>query len=220
MRLFPLLVVSALLVLGCNKSEGEGQAQTTTEGQPATAGGEQNQGDKTEPAADGDKASDSDQASDEGKDDGDQATDEGKDDGDQATDEHKDGDSDESTGESSGGGDGSGSGGGDGSGSGGGNGSGGGQGKANQGPPKDLQVLPKSWDRKKVVKVMKEYNRSLGVECEFCHDKTDYAANGNKHKKISREMVKMQNRVNKEFFGGKEEVGCYTCHQGKVHPAK
>ena len=104
-------------------------------------------------------------------------------------------------------------------GTGGGGGKGGGKG-ANQGPPKNLKVLPKSWNRKRVVKEMKEWNRGLGVKCEFCHDTEDYASDKNKHKIISREMVTMQARLNKQYFGGKPKVSCYTCHQGKAHPAK
>jgi hypothetical protein len=89
--------------------------------------------------------------------------------------------------------------------------------KANE-KPKNLKLLPKSWSRKQVVRVMKKFEKSLGVECEFCHKDKNYASDDNKHKKTARMMMRMTGDLNKKFFGGKGKVSCYTCHQGKKEP--
>jgi hypothetical protein len=91
-------------------------------------------------------------------------------------------------------------------------------------PPKDekkltnIKVLPKSWSYAKVEKYMKTYERALGQECDFCHDEDDFADDGNKHKKIARDMITMQNSLNRKYFKGQSKITCYTCHQGKKEP--
>jgi hypothetical protein len=75
--------------------------------------------------------------------------------------------------------------------------------------------------------VMKGFKTALGVKCNFCHTaskidstKMDYASDENKHKDISREMMRMTNRINKQYFkevkGG--AVKCFTCHNGQKEP--
>ena len=95
----------------------------------------------------------------------------------------------------------------------------GGAAAANAGPPTNLKVLPKSWSRKQVTAYMKGgIKRGLGQKCSYCHDVKDYAADGNKHKAIAREMIQMTFEMNKRYFGGKQRVTCYTCHLGKKEP--
>ena len=67
-------------------------------------------------------------------------------------------------------------------------------------------------------KVMNLMSASLGVNCNFCHVANDFAADGNEHKQITREMIKMTFDINKNNFGGRLEVSCNTCHNGKAHP--
>jgi hypothetical protein len=31
-------------------------------------------------------------------------------------------------------------------------------------------------------------------------------------------MVQMVNGINHQFFGDQPKVGCWTCHQGAIHP--
>lgn len=69
-------------------------------------------------------------------------------------------------------------------------------------------------------KVMNLMSASLGVNCNFCHtsNDTDFEKDGNEHKDIAREMIKMNLELNKNYFNGRTEISCNTCHQGRAHP--
>jgi len=84
--------------------------------------------------------------------------------------------------------------------------------------PTNLRVLPKSMSRARVDTIMEGMSRQLGVECAFCHDEKDYASDANHHKGMARKMMVMTRDLNKQFFGGKQEVSCFTCHKGKAEP--
>jgi len=104
---------------------------------------------------------------------------------------------------------------GDGKGDGGGDGKGDGKGKKLT----NLKILPKNMTYKQVKTYMKKVMvRGLGQKCSFCHDKNDYAADTNKHKKMARGMMRMTADLNKKHFGGKQKITCYTCHLGKKEP--
>jgi hypothetical protein len=60
---------------------------------------------------------------------------------------------------------------------------------------------------------------ALGVDCEFCHEEMDRAADTKKEKETARAMMRMVNELNKNNFDGKQEVTCYTCHRGSPVPA-
>jgi hypothetical protein len=69
-------------------------------------------------------------------------------------------------------------------------------------------------------KVMNIMSASLGVDCNFCHiSETEFDKDGKKEKDIARKMIAMTFMLNKDFFDGKLEVTCNTCHQGREHPA-
>lgn len=99
---------------------------------------------------------------------------------------------------------------------------------------KNLKVLPKNINKEQMDSVMKHFTVSLGVKCNFCHTYNqelkamDYASDANKHKGIAREMMKMTTKLNEKYFDVKDktklnayqEVTCFTCHNGKAHPAK
>ncbi len=100
---------------------------------------------------------------------------------------------------------------------------------------KNLKVLPKNTNKQQLDSVMKHFTIALGVKCNFCHVRLndeqknwDFASDNNEHKIIARDMMRMTARINKKFFDVKNtksldadlEVSCYTCHGGKVHPAK
>jgi hypothetical protein len=86
--------------------------------------------------------------------------------------------------------------------------------------PKDLQVLPTSWSRKKLEDYMKtQVAAGLGVKCKHCHDTADFAKS-TEHKEEARAMMRMTNDLNKQFFDGKSRVSCMTCHNGAPEPAK
>jgi len=97
---------------------------------------------------------------------------------------------------------------------------------------KNLKVLPKDITKPQMDSVMQSFTVALGVKCNFCHVRTadnkdwDFPSDANKHKLISRDMMKMTNKINKKYFDvtGKGlsaslMVTCYTCHNGKPEPA-
>ena len=99
---------------------------------------------------------------------------------------------------------------------------------------KNLKVLPKNTTKQQMDSVMKHFTVALGVKCNFCHTynqelkSMDFASDANKHKGIARDMMKMTAKINDKYFDVKKaerldadlEVTCYTCHNGKGHPAK
>ena len=105
-------------------------------------------------------------------------------------------------------------------------------------PPQEkfnnLKVLPMNISEQTLDSVMNEFEKALGVGCDFCHVKPadstanwDMAADDKPEKNIARKMIDMSNRINKDFFNattkyGDEnallEVHCATCHHGEPHP--
>ncbi len=67
-------------------------------------------------------------------------------------------------------------------------------------------------------KVMNIMSASLGVDCQFCHDKTDFSKEDVAHKSVGRQMIEMTLELNKRSFRGRSEVTCYTCHRGQPVP--
>ena len=94
---------------------------------------------------------------------------------------------------------------------------------------KNLKVLSKKTTHDQMDTIMKQFAKSLGVKCNFCHvprtddaKKLDFASDENEHKDIARSMLRMTNRINKKFFKGDHgpSVTCYTCHNGHEEPEK
>ena len=94
---------------------------------------------------------------------------------------------------------------------------------AQEAAPKQARPAPKNL---KVLKVppadiratMQSYRLALGVQCEFCHVKGDFASDENPKKDIARRMIVLVQDVNAKFPDGKEHVTCYTCHRGDQEP--
>jgi Photosynthetic reaction centre cytochrome C subunit len=82
--------------------------------------------------------------------------------------------------------------------------------------PKNLKVLkvPTS----ELIPIMRSFSAGLGVECDFCHVKGDFASDDNPHKDIARKMIVMAEHINSNFPDGKMHVTCYTCHRGEEEP--
>jgi hypothetical protein len=88
------------------------------------------------------------------------------------------------------------------------------------GKPSNLKVLSRRWSMDKVNDYMKKtVSRGLGVKCDHCHEKGDFASDDIKAKAQARAMIQMTDRLNKQFFRGKKTLSCFTCHQGKQKPA-
>jgi hypothetical protein len=67
-------------------------------------------------------------------------------------------------------------------------------------------------------KVMNLMSASLGVNCNFCHVENDFAKDDKEEKQTARQMITMTFALNKNYFDGRTEVSCNTCHNGKTHP--
>jgi hypothetical protein len=59
---------------------------------------------------------------------------------------------------------------------------------------------------------------SLGVECGSCHVPEKFDADDKNNKKTAREMMAMTAAINKDSFHGRQQVTCFTCHRGSLHP--
>ena len=84
---------------------------------------------------------------------------------------------------------------------------------------KSIKVL-NDMPAEQMGKVMNMMAASLGVDCKFCHaaNDGDFEKEGFEHKDIARQMLKMTFDLNKNYFDGRSEVNCNSCHQGKSHP--
>ena len=64
---------------------------------------------------------------------------------------------------------------------------------------------------------------AVGFDCSECHtnagtDKVDWAADSQK-KIIARKMVTMVTAINRDNFGGRQMVTCWSCHHGRDKPS-
>jgi photosynthetic reaction center cytochrome c subunit len=66
------------------------------------------------------------------------------------------------------------------------------------------------------------FSASLGYSCENCHGADtgweNYAADNQANKQTARRMILMMTAINKNYFGGKQVLTCYTCHRGGDQP--
>lgn len=67
------------------------------------------------------------------------------------------------------------------------------------------------------------FSAALGISCENCHslsDKSwaDYALDTTQKRRTARRMVIMMQGINKQYFGGRQVVTCFSCHRGGDHP--
>lgn len=72
---------------------------------------------------------------------------------------------------------------------------------------------------KDVLPAMKFMSASLKVKCAFCHDTKDFSADTKGEKQTARKMIQMQRDLNKQFFGGRNQVTCMSCHNGHTQPS-
>ena len=95
--------------------------------------------------------------------------------------------------------------------------------------PVNLKVLPKNISDKELHKIMDSFTYALGVHCNYCHGdskeestkRTDFAADKNPNKQISRVMMKMVDGINNNLLSDARvinsdvgKVECVTCHRG------
>ena len=67
------------------------------------------------------------------------------------------------------------------------------------------------------------FSASLGFSCEDCHtggsnNWARYAEDVSPRKQTARRMVGMMAEINKQYFGGRQVVTCFSCHRGANRP--
>lgn len=82
---------------------------------------------------------------------------------------------------------------------------------------KNIQVL-KGIPADQLIPAMQFIAASLGVECDFCHNREKMDSDEKKPKKIARGMMTMMFNIDKANFEGRLEVTCYSCHRGAAMP--
>jgi len=87
---------------------------------------------------------------------------------------------------------------------------------------KNIQVL-KGIPVSEFMGTMGYFSASLGLNCTFCHvteslqDWQKFAEDVPR-KRTARRMILMVNAINKDNFGGRRAVTCYSCHRGGDRP--
>src|SRR5262245_40299986 len=87
---------------------------------------------------------------------------------------------------------------------------------------KNVQVL-KGIPVDEFMNTMGVFSAALGMSCEDCHASNDskwenYALDTSPKKRTARRMVQMMTTINKDNFGGRQMVTCWTCHRGGDSP--
>ena len=87
---------------------------------------------------------------------------------------------------------------------------------------KNVQVL-KGIPVNQFMETMGFFSAALGYNCTNCHGDA-VLGNWEKYaddipvKRTARRMIQVVNTINKDLFGGREAVTCYTCHRGSPTP--
>jgi hypothetical protein len=72
----------------------------------------------------------------------------------------------------------------------------------------------------RLMAAMQSMRGSLGETCLSCHltQQKDFASDEKKPKLVAREMIRMTNQIDRDWFAGKVRVTCWTCHRGEPQP--
>jgi hypothetical protein len=92
----------------------------------------------------------------------------------------------------------------------------------------NLTVLPKDMPPDTVMKIMRDWNAALNVDCVFCHvgqvgkplSTYDFASDDKKRKEVSRVMLRAAMAMNETFKpldDDPPQVQCSTCHKRSRH---
>lgn len=82
---------------------------------------------------------------------------------------------------------------------------------------KNIKVL-KDIPADELIPSMQFIASSLGVECEFCHERGAFEKDDKKPKQIARKMIEMELAINHDNFKGQTAVTCFSCHRGAENP--
>ncbi len=81
----------------------------------------------------------------------------------------------------------------------------------------NLQVL-KDLPPSEIRPAMRAFSAALGVRCDHCHVRGNFASDEKPAKATARRMIVMARAIDANHFGGQKEVTCWTCHRGNVKP--
>lgn len=82
---------------------------------------------------------------------------------------------------------------------------------------KNIQIL-KDMPDDQLRPTMQFIAASLGVQCDHCHVQGAFDKDDKKSKQAARKMMQMMFAINKNYFDGKREVTCNSCHNGSKKP--
>jgi Photosynthetic reaction centre cytochrome C subunit len=82
----------------------------------------------------------------------------------------------------------------------------------------DLSTPLKDLPRSQFINTMRYFAFALGKDCQFCHVQGHFDSDEKKPKVMAKKMIAMNVSINEGTFGGRQEVRCYTCHQGHEEP--
>jgi len=86
---------------------------------------------------------------------------------------------------------------------------------------KNVQVL-RGLPVNEFMGTMGIFSASLGMSCEDCHRSGDSSwanyATESPRKQMARAMVTMMATINKQHFGGRQVITCFSCHRGADRP--
>src|SRR5258708_29164258 len=90
-----------------------------------------------------------------------------------------------------------------------------------QGPPaekkyRNIQVL-KGVPAKDVDRIMRAFNRALGVECAFCHVPHQWENESKPEFATARKMFQMVKTLNENQLANTRGVSCWACHAGQTN---
>jgi len=107
----------------------------------------------------------------------------------------------------------------------------GGQPRGPRPAPTNIKALPKNITGDEVIKLMRQFEGDLGVECEFCHavnpttKRNDPPSDANPVKNVARYMITMTADLNEKYLAEMPDrryadpITCGTCHRGEKHPS-
>jgi hypothetical protein len=82
---------------------------------------------------------------------------------------------------------------------------------------RNIKVL-KDLPAVKLYPLMQQYNKDLGVTCEYCHVEGDFPKDTKPQHHATLEMIVLTDKLNQDYASLKKKVTCFTCHHGKALP--
>jgi hypothetical protein len=87
---------------------------------------------------------------------------------------------------------------------------------------KNIQAM-KGIPAGRLLKIMQRgFSKSLGVDCNHCHNPQDWSSDEKEKKIVARKMWTFTDKIKKELPDvtnkKRSTVNCYTCHRGATEP--